>query len=950
MSTSLLVLIRVLLALLALDALVVVGVMVVKQARRRAFAQRTVRNKALREALLDKDSAALNAMARRNPADFAVSARLALEACSDGGSSINLVRAAFEAGGVFALAKKDSRSLFRYRRLRAYLSLGLGTYTEDSRALLDGLAHERDYFGRLVLVRQLAISSAGFDAGELVERLSLLDPPLDERGFSALGPLAPRFAVYFENGGQASGAVALRLFLMGVAAQPTQAGWDKAVQIAETREDELGVRAAETLASAFPPSWFLGAFSQRRERRFMLPAARLLGGELAPGEVGRLDSWFEDPALLEAGVAAVREIDSRSPEGVASLLQAIETGSAARAAGISLALEYRIHFIAYHAGTPVRDGFKRMISCLLERDRSGSLLSALESPLPEEVRAELLQLLRDELATQERQRNFFSRNAGPELLARLDLPPPPPEEDRPRIPVKRMDKVFIGFLVLLALAVFPSVFVLRWGTALNFMTGPELLYRFIFEFHFLFAWYTIAVNSFYLALLALSALKLQAQSVLWETGLRHFLFSSGLLPPITVIAPAFNEESTIVDSVESLLALAYPHYQVVVVNDGSKDDTIGQLVKGFNLVPASPGVEGTLPCMPVKTVYRSTTVPNLVVVDKTNGGKADALNAGSNFATGEYLCSIDADSLLDPQSMLRAMLQTIASRRTVIAIGGNIFPVNGSEVEHGHLQRIGLPSEPLAAFQTIEYLRSFVSGRLGWVLLDGLLIISGAFGIFRKDRFLEVGGYMTGRGAYRKDTVGEDMELVVRLVRHERGSGRDGMVDYCYNANCWTEVPEAGKALMRQRDRWHRGLIEVLLHHRKMAFRPRYGMSGVVSIPYFYLFELVGPWLELSGYLVLAASLLFALIDPFVSLVVFGIAVAFGIMISVCSILLAERQVLYFRPKDFFGLVLLAIVENFGFRQIMSMSRVWAFVQFFYRSKGWQKFARKGFVRKGGAA
>ncbi|OHD23290.1 MAG: hypothetical protein A2Y38_24445 [Spirochaetes bacterium GWB1_59_5] len=482
------------------------------------------------------------------------------------------------------------------------------------------------------------------------------------------------------------------------------------------------------------------------------------------------------------------------------------------------------------------------------------------------------------------------------------------------------------------------------------MTGSELLYRFIFEFHFLFAWYTLAVNAFYLALLVLSAIKLQAQSVLWETGFKHFLFSSGLLPPITVIAPAYNEESTIVDSVESLLALAYPHYQMVVVNDGSKDDTIGQLIAGFNLVPASPGIEGTLPCMPVKTVYRSTTISNLIVVDKTNGGKADALNAGSNFATGEYLCSIDADSLLDPQSMLRAMLQTIASRRAVIAIGGNIFPVNGSEVEHGHLQRIGLPGEPLAAFQTMEYLRSFVSGRLGWVLLDGLLIISGAFGMFRKDRFLEVGGYMTGRGVYRKDTVGEDMELVVRLVRHERESGRDGMVDYCYNANCWTEVPEEGKTLMRQRDRWHRGLIEVLLHHRKMAFRPRYGMSGMLSIPYFYMFELIGPWLELSGYLVLAASLFFALIDPLVSLVVFGIAVAFGIMISLCSILLAERQVLYFKPKDFFGLLLLAFVENFGFRQIMSMSRVWAFAQFFYRSKGWQKFARKGFARKGGAA
>jgi len=950
MSTSLAFLFRTLAVLASLDLLVVAGVLFVKVVRRRAYAACMALDKAVREALLSGDGAALGVLARRRPAGFAVASRLALEACSDGGSSLKLVRGAFEEGGVLAAALRNRRSAFRYKRLRAYLVLGLVDSAEGAWALMDSLSRERDRFGHLVLIRQLAVSGAELDAGDLAARLAGLEPALDEREYSALEPLGARFAALFAGGWEPRGDVELRLFLMGLKARPTKEGWDAALFVAETCDDEIGVLAAETLSSAFPPSWFLRAFGERHERRFMLPTARLLGGELGPESVARLDPWFADPVLFDAGMAAVREMDRRNPESVGVLMEALERGSPERALGISLALEFRLCHIAFHAGVPLGGGFRRMISCLLSRDRSGSILSALEAALPEGVHAGMVEAIRDELAGQPRQRDFFARNARAELRAELALPPPPPEEDRPRIPVKHADKVFIGFLVIVALAVFPVVFVLRWGAALSFMTGSELLYRFIFEFHYLFAWYTIAVNSFYLALLGLSAVKLHAQSLVWETGLKHLLFSSGLLPPVTVIAPAFNEEGTIVDSVESLLALAYPRFQVVVVNDGSRDDTIGVLIRGFNLAPASPGSEGTLPCMPVKTVYRSSSIPNLVVIDKTNGGKADALNAGLNFASGEYVCCIDADSLLDPQSLLRAMLQTIASRRTVIAMGGNIFPVNGSEVDHGHLQRIALPREPLAAFQTIEYLRSFVSGRLGWTLIDGLLIISGAFGLFRKDRLLEAGGYMTGRGMYRKDTVGEDMELVVRLLRHERESGRDGIVDYCYNANCWTEVPEDGGALMRQRDRWHRGLIEVLLHHRKMAFRPVYGPSGMLSVPYFYLFELVGPWLELSGYIVLAASLAFALIDPFVSLVVFGIAISFGIFISLCSVLLAERQVLYFRSREFFGLLALAFIENFGFRQIMSMSRVWAFIQFFYRLKGWQKLKRKGFARKAGTA
>ncbi|MDX9957069.1 MAG: glycosyltransferase [Spirochaetia bacterium] len=958
MNTDSSLLVSLLAGLGVLDVLAVMTVLLVKSSRRRAFARRSARTRKLRQALLDRDAATLLSLARNSKREFALLARLTLEACQEDDATLELLQEVLDSSGILRQASHDSRSPFVHRRIAAYLTLGLSGSRPAMATLLARLGREKIRLARLAILRQLATARIELPLEQLKAQLDAMDPPPDDTDFTALEPLAPAFHRYCEGQGLLSskynlgdsslGDSGLRLFLAGVRARPSAQGWDQATVIAETRDDAIGENAARVLAEAFPPSWFLRDYRARREKRFMLPCARLLGAVLDPEEVYTLAPWFEREDLREAGLQAVREIERRHPEATGILLQAIAKGSEDCSRAISLALEYRLSYLCFHDEPGLSPGFRRMLVCLVDQDRTGAILSVLEAPLPADTRAAMIAHLKEVLETRPRQQAFFSTHADPALLAEMDLPPPPPEEDRPRIPVKTADKAFIAFLVIAALAVFPAVFAIRWWDMLGYLTPSELLYRFIFDFHYLFAWYTIAVNSFYLLLLILSAVKLHIQSLLWETGMKHFLFTSGLLPSVTIIAPAYNEEQTIADSVESLLSLAYPHYQVVVVNDGSRDGTMAALKEAFKLEPASSGTEGSLPSMPVKTVYRSPAIPNLIVVDKTNGGKADALNAGLNFAGGDYVCCIDADSLLDPQSLLRTMTQTIASRRTTIAIGGNIFPVNGSEVDHGHLQRIGLPGHPLAAFQTIEYLRSFESGRLGWALMDGLVIISGAYGIFRRDRILEAGGYMTGKGIYRKDTVGEDMELVVRLLRMERESGRTGVVDYCYNANCWTEVPEDGKALGRQRDRWHRGLIEVLLHHRKMAFAPRYGTTGLLSIPYFFMFELIGPWLELLGYVVLAASLILALINPIVSLAVFGIAILFGILISLSSILLAERQVVYFRPREFFSLILLAFAENFGFRQLMSMSRVWAFVQFFYLSKGWQKMARKGFARAAG--
>lgn len=940
--------------LAVLDAALVIAVSAEKRHRRRAYKRDQGLHEALRKALSARDRAALARLADARPRAFAAAARRLAEQCREDADAAQALSEALRRPKVARAVMADAASAFRHRRIRAYLSLGLAGGPEAAAALAARLGSEREVLCLRILLAQIAAMGPLAEIEALEGALARWPGGAGPAEYRILEPLAQRFAERYRGVDlRTAGEVAARLFLVGLRSKPDEESWRRAAALAEGRGGPAD-EAAAALAAAYPGSRFEAAFGLRREPRFMVPLASILGGTLAPEGLARLDPWFEAEAPAEvrsAGEAAVAELARRHPEERAAFLSALAEAPEPKASSLARALEFKLDYFMHREGSEPSPGLARMLRLLVSSGRPSAVLRALEGLKAGGLADAAAALLAAELRTRPEAAAFFSRHASQATLTALGLGAAPPEPDKPRIPVSKRDKLFIAALVVLALAAFPIFFAIRQGPALAYLSRPELLYRFIFDFHFLFAWYTIAVNGVYLALLGLSAAKLLAQSRLWESGLRRFLFSSGLLPSVSVIAPAYNEERTIVDSVASLLSLAYPRVEVIVVNDGSKDGTLTALSRGFSLMPAGTGAAGggagALPCMPVRTVYRSPDAPGLVVIDKANGGKADALNAGLNHASGEYVCCIDADSLLDPQALLRAMAQVLASRREVVAMGGNIFPVNGSEVEHGHLQKIGLPKNPLAAFQTMEYLRSFVSGRLGWALLDGLLIISGAFGLFRRGRVMEAGGYMTGSGRYRKDTVGEDMELVVRLTRAEREAGRRGKVDYCYNANCWTEVPEDGRTLYRQRDRWHRGLIEVLLQHRDMALRPRYGPAGLLGMPYFFAFELVGPWLELSGYVVFVASLLLSLIDPFVSLAVFSLALFFGILISLSSLLLAERQVVYFRPKEFAGLIGLSFLENLGFRQIMSMSRAWAFAQFFFKSKGWQKGERRGFTRSG---
>lgn len=461
-------------------------------------------------------------------------------------------------------------------------------------------------------------------------------------------------------------------------------------------------------------------------------------------------------------------------------------------------------------------------------------------------------------------------------------------------------------------------------------------YSIIPVMQWIFLAYFIAVNSGYLLLniLSVSAIyKYFDRRTLDTMGIQF----SGLQPPVSLLVPAYNEEASICASVFSLLNLNYPEYEVIVVNDGSKDDTMGALKREFKLEPVPEAVRRMLPTQPVRGVYLSTIHPMVRVIDKENGGKADALNAGINLANFPLFCGVDADSILQTDSLEKVVRPFLEDVDTV-ASGGTVRAVNGCEVRGGHIVSTGLPRNILALFQIMEYLRAYLIGRLGWSEMNALMVISGAFGVFRKDVVVEAGGYRTG-------SLGEDMELVVRIHLHLRRKKKRYRVKFVPDPVCWTQLPEDPATLRNQRIRWQRGLAESLFLNRELLFHRNGGAVGWVAFPFMILFELLGSAIELVGYLFTFLGVFMGVISSSAFFTFMFVAVGLGILLSVNSLLIEEMSFrIYREPKAIFILFFLAIAENFGYRQWNSWWRVvglWRFIV--GQNGGWGEMKRRGF-------
>jgi cellulose synthase/poly-beta-1,6-N-acetylglucosamine synthase-like glycosyltransferase len=448
--------------------------------------------------------------------------------------------------------------------------------------------------------------------------------------------------------------------------------------------------------------------------------------------------------------------------------------------------------------------------------------------------------------------------------------------------------------------------------------------------------YFLVVNGWYMALLVSSLLEMRRHLLLIADESRHLLLSSTLSPTISILAPAFNEESTIEGSLRALLALQYPNLEVIVISDGSKDNTIPVLIERFDLVPVKTIYEQRVKTKPVRALYRSSTYPALVVVDKENGGKADALNVGLSFAKGELVCAMDADTLIEADGLQR-MVRPFLFATDVVATGGTIRVVNGSEVKFGRVVRTRVPTNALAGIQVVEYLRAFLFGRLGWNRLGGNIIISGAFGLFKRESVLSAGGYL-------HDTVGEDMELVLRLKRLSYERGGPGRIAFVPDPVAWTEVPESLKVLGRQRDRWHRGLADVLWRHRRMALNPRYRVTGLVVYPYYAFVELLAPVFEAVGLISLAVGLFLGMVDWNFAALFYLTAYGLGTALTAFTLILEDIS--FHRYDTFRDRILLlswALLENFGYRQITVYWRLRGLWKFLRGKKDWGAMERKGF-------
>jgi cellulose synthase/poly-beta-1,6-N-acetylglucosamine synthase-like glycosyltransferase len=388
------------------------------------------------------------------------------------------------------------------------------------------------------------------------------------------------------------------------------------------------------------------------------------------------------------------------------------------------------------------------------------------------------------------------------------------------------------------------------------------------------------------------------------------------LPGVSILLTAYNEESLIATSVRSLLQLNYPLFELIVIHDGGTDDTLGVMIREFEMEPSPFAFQYRVHCAEIKTVYRSRKFPNLIMVDKANGGgKADANNAGINIARYPLYCGMDADSVLERDSLLR-VVRIFLERPDTVAAGGTVRIVNGCQVRNGHLIRTGLPGSALAKMQVLEYMRAFLFGRLGWSRLDALLIISGAFGVFNREAVIRVGGYQS-------KSLGEDMELVVRLHRDYLERNEPYSINFVPDPVCWTDAPEDRATLRKQRIRWQRGLLEVLTEHRSLCFRRHSGAVGWLAYPFMILVEAMSPALEILGLLFTVLLYCLGYLNLSAALLFLAAAVGLGLLLSSSALLLEERSFhVYPRYRDSVSLFLWAILENFGYRQMNTWWRL----------------------------
>jgi len=449
--------------------------------------------------------------------------------------------------------------------------------------------------------------------------------------------------------------------------------------------------------------------------------------------------------------------------------------------------------------------------------------------------------------------------------------------------------------------------------------------------------YLFISNSLYLALLVSGFFNSRRTYAEHQLELVETLGPLRGLPAVSILVPAYNEEKSIVESVRSMLRIRYPEHEVIVVNDGSTDRTLGELIEAFQLFSCLMSPPRELPCSAIKTVYRSSQFDNLVVVDKQNGGKSDALNAAINVSQYPLVCCVDADSIIESDGLISVAMPFFEDMAHTCAVGGVVRVANGSCVEEGRVKQTGISWNWLAMIQVAEYLRSFLAGRMGWDFFGCNLIISGAFGLFRRDVVVSVGGYST-------KTVGEDFELLLRIRRYCLESEKPYRVRFFSNPVCWTETPKDLISLGNQRARWAQGLAETLWTHKRLLFRRSSGFLGWVGLPYLWVFELLSAPVEFVATVIILGGAIVGSVNSNVVCLFLSSWLLYGWGLTLFALLIEETTFSrYQEPLDLAKIILGSFLEQVGFRQLHTLWRLRGLYRFFRKEKSWGEIQRAGF-------
>lgn len=431
---------------------------------------------------------------------------------------------------------------------------------------------------------------------------------------------------------------------------------------------------------------------------------------------------------------------------------------------------------------------------------------------------------------------------------------------------------------------------------------------------------------------------------------KHFDYNAMLgyenLPSVSIIAPAYNEEKTLIQNINGLLNIKYPDFEIIVVNDGSKDNSLETVIKHFDLVKIDRYYNMKIPTQNVRAIYKSQSKAfnHLIVVDKENGGKADALNAGINLSQSDLFLAMDVDCIVEPDAVLRMVKPFIDESKVECIASGSVLRVaNSCEIVDGKVVKVNLPKNIWAKFQVLEYFRAFTLGRMAWSKINGLLIISGAFGMFDRRRAIAVGGYDT-------NTVGEDLEIVVRMRRYmHEVEKKKYKVAFIPDPLCWTEVPESYSVLLRQRNRWTRGAIETIRKHKKLMLNPRYGLIGMVSFPYWVLFEWLAPVIQFLGFGYVVYMSIFGLLNLSTFIIMLLFVMSFALMYSFFGIF--YEAITYNKYKGvsyLFKAFIIAFFETLFYQPLNMLFSITGNFDSFFRKKkkGWGEMTRKGFDKE----